>query len=192
MKVLIVSEGKHEQSGALETLVRRLGGGGATYEQDKVSNPKVHAFHGRGDGYFKRAVRWLLEAQKRDVDALIMVIDEDGHRERATQMTEAQNSMLSHLRRALGVAIRTFDAWMLADEAALAEVLGNTVNRQPAPEEIRDPKQACADLLAGSASDTSPSEMYARVAQQTRLSILSQRCPAGFGPFSARVRAVFA
>jgi hypothetical protein len=192
MKALIVSEGKHEQSGALETLVRRLGGGEATYEQDKVSNPKVHAFHGRGDGYYKRAVRWLLEAQKRDFDVLIVVIDEDGRRERATQMTEAQNSTLSHLRRALGVAIRTFDAWMLADEAALTQVLGYVVNQQPAPEGIRDPKQTCADLLRDSAEAMSHSEMYSRIARRIDINILSQRCPAGFGPFSSRVRAVFA
>lgn len=192
MKVLIVSEGKHEQSGALESLVRRLGGGEATYEQDKISNSRIHAYHGRGDGYFKRAVRWLLEAERRGVDVLILLVDEDGQRERLTQITTAQDTTQSHLRRAMGVAVRTFDAWMLADESALTSVLGYEVNRRPDPETIHQPKEDCAALLEDSPNDMAQSEMYAGIADQVDLGILSQRCPLGFGPFSTRVRAVFA
>jgi hypothetical protein len=192
MRVLVVSEGEHEQSGALENLLKRLGGQNATFDVDRVSNNRIHALHGKGDGYFKRAVRWLLEAQKRGAEALVFLIDEDGRKERVTQIRNAQVSTLSALPRALGVAIRMFDAWMLADEGALTEVLGYQVNRQPDPETIRDPKTACQDLLGKSSAGLAQREMYAQVAGRASLDILSERCPGGFAPFATNVRAIFA
>lgn len=72
MRVLVVSEGKHEHSGALENLVKRLGGERATFASDRVQSNRIHAHHGQGQGFFKRALRWLLEAQKRGFDALVL------------------------------------------------------------------------------------------------------------------------
>ncbi len=98
---------------------------------------------------------------------------------------------MSQLPRAMGVAIRTFDAWMLADEKVLTEVLGCAIVRQPDPEAIRDPKQVCASLLARGQNRMAQSEMYARIAYQIDLALLSLRCQSGFEPFAARVRHVF-
>jgi hypothetical protein len=86
----------------------------------------------------------------RGANALILLIDEDGRSERIREISDAQDYHQSQLARAMGVAIRMFDAWMLADEEALTEVLGYTVNTQPDPETIGHPKQVCADLLAES------------------------------------------
>lgn len=191
MKVLVVSEGKHEQAGALENLLRRLGGDRATFELDKVSSNRIHAFHGKGGGYFKRAVRWLREAERRGLDALVLLIDQDGQDDRSEQIRSAQDSSLLQLPRAMSVAVRTFDAWMLADEAALAEVLGCPVNRQPEPETIRDPKEACAGLLANGQNQMAQSEMYAKIAQRLDITVLVSLCPSGFKPFAERVRKVF-
>ena len=191
MTVLVVSEGKHEQSGALENLLKRLGGDNSVFVFDRVSNKRIHAFHGKGKGYFKRAFRWLKEAEKKGVDAIILLIDEDGKRERIEQIQEAQDSLLSQLPRAMGVAIRMFDAWMLADEKALTEVLGYNVNRQPDPETIANPKQVCADLLADSDNGISQSEMYARVSCNINTDILCDRCQSGFRPFATHVRRIF-
>ncbi|UCE50672.1 MAG: DUF4276 family protein, partial [Phycisphaerales bacterium] len=111
---------------------------------------------------------------------------------RVREIREAQDhSLLSHLPRAMGVAIRTFDAWMLADEKALTEVLGDNVNRQPDPETIRDPKQRCADLLTERGSQMSQSEMYAQVLDTIDIEVLCDRCQRGFKPFAARVRTIF-
>ena len=191
MKVLVVSEGKHEQAGALENLLRRLGGAGAELVFDRVSRNDIHTFHGRGSGYYKRAVRWLLEAEERGYEAMVLLIDEDGDRERRRQIGDAQGCSLSRLARAMGVAIRSFDAWMLAHEQALTDVLGRRIDRQPEPETIRDPKRLCADLLAGSPNRMAQSEMYARVADRVDIAVLSSRCQMGFGPFSRYVRQVF-
>jgi hypothetical protein len=191
MKVLVVSEGKHEQAGALENLLRRLGADQAAFDFDRVSSSSIHAFHGKGGGYFKRAVRWLLEAEKRGLDALVLLIDQDGQTDRSEQIREAQESPLSRLPRAMGVAVRTFDAWMLADETALADVLEYPVDRQAEPETIRDPKRVCASLLANSQNQMAQSEMYARIAHRLDVAVLVSRCPSGFRPFAERARRVF-
>jgi hypothetical protein len=201
MRVLVVSEGRHElgrhadgrqqEPGALENLIRRLGGDQAEFAFDKVSSNAIHVFNGKGAGFFKRAVGWLKEAQKRNVDALILLIDQDGERNRSEQIRSAQECRLLDLPRAVGVAIRTFDAWMLADERALTEVLGCMVSRQPDPETIRDPKGACAGLLANGRNQMAQSEMYARIARRIDIDLLSSRCPMGFGLFARYVRQVF-
>ena len=191
MRVLVVAEGKHELSGALENLLKRLGGESSTFDYDRVSNDTIHAFHGIGNGYFRRALRWLIEAEKRGVDALIFLIDEDGRRERIEQIQDAQDSSLSQFPRAMGVAIRTFDAWMLADEKALTEVLDYNINKQADPETIRNPKHVCAELLAGSQIQIAQREMYARVSCKINLDILCDRCQSGFRPFATYVRNIF-
>ena len=191
MRVLVVAEGKHESSGALENLLNRLGENNASFEFDRISRNTIHAFHGKGQGYFKRAVRWLKEAEERGVNALILLIDEDGRDERIEQIRSAQDSSLSQLPRAMGVAIRMFDAWMLADEKALSQVLGYNVNRQPDPETIRDPKEVCKNLLANSHNPMTQSEMYAGVSSEIDIDILCGRCPLGFRPFATHVRRIF-
>jgi hypothetical protein len=202
MRVLVVSEGRHElgthgpdglgQAGALEVLLGRLAEDiNVTFECDRVSSNAVHAWHGRGPGHFKRAVGWLKEAKKREVDALILLIDQDGQRDRSEQIQSAQAYPQVDMRRAMGVAIRTFDAWMLADERALTRVLGQRIDRQPEPETIRDPKGVCAGLLAAGQNQMAQGEMYAQIARRADIDLLSARCPAGFEPFARYVRQVF-
>lgn len=191
MRVLVVAEGKHEHFGALENLLRKLGANDAVFEQERLSNSRIHAFHGKGQGYFKRAIRWLLEAQKHGFNALILLADEDGDQERVEQMDKAQTTTQWECPRALGIAIRTFDAWMLADETALSKALNCQVSRQPDPESLTDPKGRCKDLLANSPNDIAQSGMYAAVCQAADISILIQRCPRGFKPFAERVRSLF-
>lgn len=188
MKALIVCEGRHESGGALAVLVRRLAGPGLEYATDRVSRADIHAHHGKGGGYKKRAIRWLLEAQKRGFDALIFLIDQDHRPERRQQIDDAQEQELGAARRALGVAVKTFDAWMLADEKALTRVLNCPVLRQPSPETIDDPKKVCADLLSTGGGNMNQSEMYAALMEAIDIATLEARCPLGFAPFAERVR----
>jgi hypothetical protein len=188
MKVLLVGEGASELSGALRILVGRIGDAQFEVEQDRVSQARIHAHHGKGKGYFKRAVRWMLEAEKRGFDALILLIDQDGLAIRRRELDEAQEDATATIRRALGVAIKTFDAWMLADERALASVLKYAVPRQPDPETLRDPKQKCEEIIAASEISISPSEVYSGVTRVAQIGTLEQRCPNGFAPFAERVR----
>ncbi len=190
MRVLIVAEGHHEGGGALESLVRRLSPHDLQCEFDRVSRKEIHAHHGKGSGYLKRAIRWMKEAEKRGYEAVVLLIDEDGRHERISEIEQAQHDRISKIKRALGVAIRTFDAWMLADEHALSTILEIEVGRQPSPESIRDPKRACEALLDASDEHMSLSAMYASVAETTEIDTLTERCPNGFGPFAERVQAL--
>jgi hypothetical protein len=194
MRVLLVSEGPHElgygtEPGALEVLVRRvIGRDDVVVDIDRVRSPSVHAIHGRGRRITKKAVAWINMAERRGYDALVLVIDEDGQRERLTELDEAQIYSGTRHPRALGVAIRTFDAWMLADERAIREAVQRHVDRQPDPESIRDPKAVSQRLHDESGLETGLAGMYAVVAGACDLDVLSTRCPRGFAPFADRVR----
>src|SRR5438105_859781 len=177
MRVLIVSEGKHELGGALKTLVVRLSGKAMECNVMKISDPALRVHHGKGPGFFKKAVRCMLHAQSNGYEAVIVVVDEDGERDRRRQFNDAQEHQLATIPRALGIAIRTFDAWMLADEQALAKALGAPVQRQPAPEQIRDPKQVCIDLWMAHDLGEGLTEMYAVVAQHAHIETIEDRCP---------------
>ncbi|MCX7012206.1 MAG: DUF4276 family protein [Candidatus Sumerlaeota bacterium] len=190
MRVLLVSEGKHEQSGALETLVSRLANVPLQCDQDSVKNPEIHVRPGKGGQISKKAFAWMLHAEQNDYDALVYLIDEDGDRARAPQLDKAQAGALGVKRRALGVAIRTFDAWMLADEKALSSVLGQPIQRQKEPESILDPKGVCERLLKESGRGIRQSEMYTEISKKAKLDNLENRCPRGFAPFAERVRAM--
>ncbi|HVA48284.1 MAG TPA: DUF4276 family protein [Pirellulales bacterium] len=172
----------------METLVRRLSSLKLEVDHDRVSRGDIHAHHGKGQGFFKRALRWMLEARKRGYEALVLVVDEDGQAERVKEMTAAQESSLIAFRRALGIAVRTFDAWMLADEKALSSILGGEIERQPSPEGIHNPKQVCMKLRDECKADLAQSEMYAKLAEAIELPILEQRCARGFAPFAHRVK----
>jgi len=191
VKVLVVCEGKHESGGALESLLRRLGPQPSMqFDWDKLSKRSLHAHHGKGQGYYKRAVEWILEAEKKGYDGLILLVDRDSEPLRQTEIDRAQEDEISAIRRALGVAVEMFDAWMLADERALTEVLGVEVSKQPDPETIADPKNECEDLLRWSERAMTPTQMYADVARMADLGILEARCPRGFRPFAERVRSL--
>lgn len=189
MRTLIVSEGKHERGGALKTLVCRLAvPRELECDQDRLARDDIHAHHGKGQGYFKKAVRWMLHAEKLAYEAIILVVDEDGKSQRRDESDRAQALGLATIRRALGVAIRKFDAWMLADEQALSGALEITVDRQPDPEGIHDPKTHCQQLLRGNDCTMSQTQLYSRVADLANLERVAQRCPMGFRPFAQRIR----
>ena len=201
LKVLLVAEGEHERFGALENLVRRLGGNDASFTPARASDNSVQGVHGEGKGeggHTKRALAWLRKAWKDHYDALIYLIDDDDkrHEKRNDQIRKAQEFReldvpASHKPRAMGVAIKMFDAWMLADEEALTEVLGCSITKQRDPETIDEPKKECTRLLANGANKMAQREMYEKVALRLDIKVLTKRCPKGFKPFAERVRKMF-
>jgi len=188
--VLLVAEGIHERAGALERLVHRIAMADLHCDSDNIQRNDIHAHNGQGQGYFKKAVRWLLHARAQHYEAVVLLIDEDGRPERTEQLDHAQQFSGVTIRRAMGMAIRTFDAWMLADEQALSTVLGYTVQRQPDPETIKDPKGQCATLLEKARPAMAQRDMYTRIAEEADVDALRSRCSRGFRPFADRVRAL--
>lgn len=191
MKLLVVSEGKHELAGALELIVRRFTGITDSFDLLKVSDPALRVHHAKGPGYFKKAIRCLLYAAERGYDALVLLIDQDDQVDRRRQLADAQDHIrLAPIPRAMGVAVMTFDAWMLADERALSAVLSRPVPRQPDPERIKDAKSACAALRDEAGTGMSLADFYAALAERIDLDVLVGRCPLGFEPFARRLQAM--
>jgi hypothetical protein len=194
VKVLLVAEGLHEHGGALEKLVRRLANPPPNVEfiSMKVSDPviRTHLLRGKGPRLTKRALRWINYAESEHCDAIVILVDEDGDPRRRAHLDLAQDETGLRLRRALGVAVRTFDAWILADERALSMALGRTIDRQKNPEDIKDPKSAFRDLLDAEYVDSRPRDVYAAVMETVDIDLLAERCPRGFAPFASRVRSL--
>src|ERR1700722_11030763 len=189
MKLLLVSEGRSELGGALEIILHKLLGD-FTLDRMKVSDRKLDRVHGSGRGYFKRAMEWMQFAHAQNYDAIVLVVDQGNFTNRRTELNEAQNNLRYPIPRAFCVAILEFDAWMLADEKAITRVMGRTIQRQPDPEDISDPKAHCLALCHSNSQKTGLGELYAEIATHLDLEVLTNRCPKGFAPFAKRVRAL--
>ncbi len=189
MRVLVVVEGKHESDGAARALIQQVRPDLTDLTFDRLANSKIHVHPGKGKAYFKKAVRWMLEARKRGYDAIILLVDRDGVPTRCTEIADAQNHTAQCLiPRALGVPVEAFDAWMLADEQAISKVLAVTVPKQSDPEKLAHPKEHMGKLLAELGLHWGGAEMYARIAAELDISHLARRCPEGFAAFAERVR----
>jgi hypothetical protein len=198
MRVLVISEGQHElgrgtdydERSALKTLVVRIASMPFQCHLARISDPAFRANHGKGDRYFKKAVRCIRVAQERGYDAVAVVIDQDDDRHRHRQFNDAQDYVGEPLPRALGVAVRTFDAWMLADEQALSKAIGRTIQQQPDPEEIDDPKAHCRQLRTQHGLGAGLTQMYEDIARHALIDVIERRCPKGFAVFAERVRGI--
>lgn len=213
MRILVVGEGAHEvpppaeqeegvsgPAGALAIFVSRLLSGENEYAYDRVRRVKelrkkmpgakrLHGVRGR-KGMKRTSLLWMLHAQQTGYDALVLVVDNDQQPDRIKEINEAQDSDHVRISRALGVAIESFDAWILADEVALSWVLDRPVETQPDPESIPYPKPRCKELASDALNAVVLREVYAAVAEHADLNKVKQRCPKGFAPFAQRVRAL--
>ena len=193
MRTSLAGEGVHEVGdgdglGALQALIGRLAPNLRIEEVRFWKDRSVPPLHGRGGGFYKRALRWVIRAREDGFDALVLVVDEDGDHVRSTQFATAQDDPDFTMPRALGVAVRTFDAWMLADTAALSHVLERVVDTQPEPEGIADPKDRIKALIDRSPVTDAQRTVYAQIAGRVSIPVLEERCPRGFATFAERVR----
>lgn len=189
MKVLIVGEGKNEEE-SLPAIVTRLANCDIECDFRKVTDTSFTKIHGKGKGFFKKALGWIRQATRENYDALVFLIDEDGDSSRITQINEAQTDITFKIQRACAVAVKTYDAWFLADERALTRILHTTVQRQMSPENNPDPKSHCIDLATQESSINGLSDFYSQVAGVMDMQVVKNRCPRGFCLFADRVEAL--
>jgi hypothetical protein len=192
--ILIVAEGDHELSGghpggALMTLVRRLLGEAVEFRATgtRIRELSGHVHPGKGDRLGRKFIGIMQKAEREGFDAVVILMDHDGDETRLTSARYAQETIVTSFPRAVGIAVRTFDAWFLADHAALSTVLLKTVDMQPNPEGIRDPKGICESLNDTVRENWRLRDLYSMVAAVADLQILRERCPIGFAVFAERV-----
>jgi len=202
VRTLLVSEGKHEghaadeKPQALWALVKRVVPPGTTYDWLDVHDlPRGNTLPGKGRGHFKLALKAMKHALDSGFDALVLVTDADGYKDRSDQFDEAQETTRFPIPRALGIAVEAFDAWILADHQALSTVLNKAVSLLPMPESYKGPKgspkhpkQVCKSLIEEHGWDGSGAEFYAAACACADLDVLADRCPRGFQPFLQRLR----
>ena len=199
MKILVVSEGNHElnlndnepRNGPLVRLIDRVLKSHGIESPPYFERRAVRQLRpgmmtaGKAANYQHRAVAWIRQAQLDGFDALVLVVDQDNSPDRQEGLDAAHESQLYALPRAIGLAVKTFDAWMLADEQAISKAIQSTVQRQKSPESINDPKQLLHDLIQG-ASDIR-TVVYLAIAEHSSLDTLRERCCTGFEPFHRRL-----
>ena len=194
--------------GAVRVLVERL------LASTLGRNPPPMEFQGErlsaigrrhvASGYEGKVVAAITEATSRRCTALAIVIDRDGTDgnrrwsllEKGRAEARARGLALAD-KAAIGVAIETVEAWLLADVLALNEALAldPPAGQTETPEGLdgaasspRHPKTVLRDLIARSpVKGTSPLEAIAR---RARLEVLGDRCPKGFAGFARDVRAM--
>ncbi len=198
MKILVVSEGKHElnlddgepTNGPLVRLVARVlrsrGISPLEFERRAVKDlPPGMGVRGKAANYQHRARAWIHKAQIDGFDAIVLLVDQDRNPDRRIGLDAAQAETRLHLPRAIGLAVESFDAWMLADEQAISKATEKTVFRQKNPETIKDSK-AVLHALIETLGETRTT-MYLLIAEHSNLETLIERCPEGFAPFHARL-----
>ena len=197
VSILIVSEGIHELScensdGALPILVRRLLGNALTIsvQTRQIHELKGHVHPGRGDRLGRKFIGIVRLAEREGFDAVVILIDQDGDSTRFKSATFAQETTVTSFPRAIGIAVKTFDAWFLADHQSLSKVLKTDVDMQPDPESIGNPKAVCQLLNENAVGDLRLRDLYTNVAMIADLQTLRQRCLSGFSVFAARIEAL--
>lgn len=205
-RLLILADGKHELGAAdevleaqnlpaLPCLVHRL------LDRPEHIDYLPRPFHlvghtrGIGTGYKKKVLAAALEARKAGYMGVIVLIDRDRKPAKETLLPLQQGRDAAAERGlpvvAVGVAVETFDAWMIADGKAIGQAGGNDARSHPHPEKLtgeensgNHPKDKAHELFPGGAL----SEKYRLVARHLRLDVLERCCPEGFKPFADEVR----
>lgn len=204
MRVLLISEGFHEgdpdadKSQALRAIVQRVLPLGTEFTWISVLHlPRGNPFPGQNDGHVKLALKAMWYATKNRFDAVVLITDADRKHERITQFDQAQGSTHFSIPRALGIPVEAFDAWILADQKALSQVLEATVPLPRLPERYtggkgspQHPKQVCKALMRKFGWTRRQREFYEAVCQCADLEVMAKRCPKGFRPFWERLKEI--
>jgi hypothetical protein len=156
-----------------------------------------HHFAGPGFGhnYKKQVIVAVREAKKAGHAALVILIDRDRRDNddtiaplKAGRDAEAKPGAPAC---AVGVAVETFDAWMIVDGLAIGKAGGDASKPHSDPENLdgkersgQHPKDR-AQIVLG---EDGLAEKYKVIARHARLELLEECCPAGFAPFAEEIR----
>ena len=149
-------------------------------------------------GYPAKAKLAITEAHRQDCAGVAIVVDRDGHRDRLKLLRQGREEAAAEvpISAAVGVAVETMEAWLLADEQAIGKVTGEVVERRQDPESLsgrrgssNHPKDRLNALLSrDSEENRTNQERLKLIAEETDVSEIEKRCPQGFGPYADEVR----
>ena len=140
-------------------------------------------------GYGKQVLMAITDAVHDKASAVVVVTDRDGesNQSRLTEMVRGRELAESKglvCPTALGLAIEELEAWLLADEMAIASATGKRPDRLlPDPEADDNPKATLQTYLPKISDAQEGPWPYEAIAEVIDLETLKKRCPKGFGPF---------
>ena len=181
---------------ALPRLVHRLLGEPAGAKYDARLFRRIEHVRGKGDVWRKKAEAAISLAQEHGFDAVVIVVDRDRDSKggKCRPVFDGRDGMpgLGYPPCAVGCAIETFDAWMIADGKAVGAAGGDAARSHPSPESLDQeegtgghPKDRAIELFGSGRELTGA---YAKVAAHVDLDLLEKLCPEGFAPFAEDVR----
>lgn len=197
MRILVCGEGpndigrepKNEKAprelGTLQVLISRiLAQEEIEFEQQQI----LHLGPRRGSRGFKAKLELAFqEMSRKDCQALVYVVDADREQKRGDRLRAARDDVAEGRLCAMGTAIHSIEAWLLADQQAFSLAFDcPTPNMTPDPESIKNPKSLLRDRLEHVERDDY-SRCYAKLARHLDLAVVRRRCPDGFQPFQSEV-----
>lgn len=206
-RVVVFGEGRHELGPdlgnnlaanhlpALPRLVHRLAGQPGETTYTCLLFRDVRPVHGKGHSLAKKVRNAVREAKLKGFAAAVVVIDRDRNAdtERIRPLRQGRDLQggEGYPPCAVGAAVETFDAWMIADPKAIMAAQGDAEKAHGSPESLdgkegsaRHPKDVAASAFGGKKG---LSARYAAVAETVDLELLRKRCPKGFAPFANEV-----
>ncbi len=146
-------------------------------------------------GYAGKVLAAMTEADIEGFDGLIFVMDRDRDTDRLSELRsglQAAREAEIPIPTALGLCIETVEAWLLADPAAVAEVLEVPKDQiPPNPEKLdgkessgQHPKDIIALLIEKSPKeDLDLGQVYGDIAESADLDTVAKACPKGFAAY---------
>ncbi len=207
--ILVFGEGAHElgkvrgealsndELPALLGLIYRIMGEPPEVSFECEEFKKIAHVHGTTPGgrWAGKVKGAILRAKQRGADAAVIVIDRDRKTpsERLRPLEQGRDAMdgVQWPCCAVGVAVETFDAWMIADGSAIGKAGGAADKSHGSPESLdgseksrRHPKAKAEEIFG---TGKGMADKYAIVAQHVDLELLKRCCPEGFAPFAKEV-----
>ena len=161
---------------------------------EECSRPQLDVFPVRPARLHKRGLARKVKAAMADaeakcLDGVVFVIDRDGpgNKQRLDELRKGRNEGKKDglsVPTTVGVAVEMLEAWLLADEHALAEALRKKLSGGlPDPEGMKDPKAELNRLDADDAFEGDAVQRAETIATTASLDKVSERCPRGFAEF---------
>jgi hypothetical protein len=189
-------------TGAIPILAKKVIAG--RVPEDKIAygieSGRLHRYH-RATGLVRKVVGTVREANIQGLDAVVVVMDRDGEKNanRVREFKEGRDCAAREvpIPTAVGVAIETLEAWLLADEPAIGRALGletppakgidpeKLTGRSGAPDH---PKTMLKKLLASDSQDRGYVEQVEAIAREADVEVVEKRCSKGFKPFADEIR----
>lgn len=132
-----------------------------------------------------RSLLFWADARKQP-DLVVVLVDQDGDDERQRVLITATGELL--VETVIGVAIQEFEAWLIADPAALKTVFRQSLSMNHSPERLgrRDAKEQLRQWSEEHGRSKDPAELRRQLAEHCDLATVARQCPA-FADFMHRL-----